>query len=72
MEVEQLQPFPNSSNGTDAAAFTGGKMTFILCFKFFNKDFIYFIFKQRGRGESEGQKHQCVVASCMPPNGDLA
>ena len=23
-------------------------------------------------GEREGEKHQCVVASHMPPNGDLA
>ena len=22
--------------------------------------------------EREGEKHQCVVASCMPPTGDLA
>ena len=32
-----------------------------------------FIFRQRGReGEREGEKHQCVVASCAPPTGDLA
>ena len=37
---------------------------------FFKKDFIYF--KQRGReGERGGEKHQCVVASCMPLTGDL-
>ena len=23
-------------------------------------------------GEREGEKHQCVVASCAPPTGDLA
>ena len=36
--------------------------------------FIYlFIFRKRGReGEREGVKHQCVVASCVPPTGDLA
>ena len=46
---------------------------------FFKKDllFIYkaskFIFRQRGRkGEKEGKKYQCVVASCAPPTGDLA
>ena len=22
-------------------------------------------------GEKEGEKHQCVVASCTPPTGDL-
>ena len=35
--------------------------------------FYLFIFRQRGReGEREGEKHQCVVASHMPPTGDLA
>ena len=36
--------------------------------------FIYFIFRQRGReGEREGEKPQCVAASCaVPPTGDLA
>ena len=30
-------------------------------------------FRQRGReGEREGEKHQCVFASHMPPIGDLA
>ena len=29
--------------------------------------------RERGReGKGEGQKHQCVVASRMPPTGDLA
>ena len=42
-------------------------------FSFFKKDFIHFIFRQRGReGEKEGEKHQCVVASRTPPTGDLA
>ena len=32
-----------------------------------------FIFRERGReGEREGEKHQRVVASHMPPTGDLA
>ena len=31
-----------------------------------------FIFRERGReGEREEEKHQCVVASYMPPTGDL-
>ena len=30
-----------------------------------------FIFRGEGR-EEEGEKHQCVVASCTPPAGDLA
>ena len=36
------------------------------------KDFIY-LFSERGEGrEKEGEKPQCVVASCTPPTGDLA
>ena len=41
---------------------------------FFFKDFIY-VFLDRGAGrevESEGKKHQCVVASYVPFTGDLA
>ena len=35
--------------------------------------FIYLFFRERGRErEREGEKHQCVVASCMPSTGDLA
>ena len=35
--------------------------------------FYLFTFKQRGReGEREGEKPQCVVASCAPPAGDLS
>ena len=38
----------------------------------FKKIFYLFIFRERGReGEREGEKHQCVVASCAPPTGDL-
>ena len=38
----------------------------------FFKYFIY-LFLERGReGEREGEKQQCVVASCVPANGDLA
>ena len=40
---------------------------------FFFKYFILFIFRERGReGEREREKHQCMVASLMPPAGDLA
>ena len=36
------------------------------------KDFTY-LFLERGReGKREGEKHQCAVASHMPPTGDLA
>ena len=39
---------------------------------FLKKDFIC-LFSERGReGEREGEKHQCVVASCVPPIGNLA
>ena len=42
-----------------------------LSFCFLKILFIYFL--ERGReGEREGEKHQCVVASCLPPTGDLA
>ena len=35
--------------------------------------FSLFIFRERGKEEErEGEKHQCVVASRMPPIGDLA
>ena len=34
---------------------------------------VLFSLRDRGReGETEGEKHQCVVASRMPPTGDLA
>ena len=39
----------------------------------FKKRFYLFIFREKGReGEREGEEHQCVVASHMPPTGDLA
>ena len=39
--------------------------------QYFLKDFIY-LFLERGEGEREGEKHQCVVASHAPTTGDLA
>ena len=36
---------------------------------FLKKDFIYLFILERGKGR---EKHQCVVASCMPPIGNLA
>ena len=37
------------------------------------KRFYLFIFREKGReGEREGEKHQCVVATCAPPTGYLA
>ena len=41
-----------------------------LCCLFF-KDFIY-LFLDKGDGGRKGEKHQCVVAYCMPHTGDLA
>ena len=44
-----------------------------LFFFFFIYRFYLFIFRERGReGEREGEKHQCVVASCVAPTRDLA
>ena len=41
--------------------------------EYFFKCIIYLLFRERGReGESEGEKHQCVVAPHTPPIGDLA
>ena len=38
---------------------------------FFFKRFYLFIFREKGReGEREGEKHQCVVASQVPPTGE--
>ena len=34
--------------------------------------FIYLFLKREEGREEEGEKHQCVVASQMPPIGDLA
>ena len=39
----------------------------------FLKRFYLFVFRERGReGERKGEKHQCVVASCVTLTGDLA
>ena len=46
---------------------------YIFFFFCFLKIIYLFIFRQRGRDrEREGEKHQCVVASHVPPTGDLA
>ena len=42
-----------------------------LFYTIFLKRFYSFVFRERGR-EGEREKHQCVVASCTPPTGDLA
>ena len=44
---------------------------FLKIYLFFKR--FYLFFRGRGReGEREGVKHQCVVAPCTPPIGDLA
>ena len=46
---------------------------FYLLMKYVLKIFYVFIFRQRRReGKREGETHQCVVASHIPPTGDLA
>ena len=44
---------------------------FCASFVFF-LDFIYLFLEREREGEKEGEKHHCVVASHMPPTGDLA
>ena len=52
--------------------------TYLTCFNplqllFFLKIYIFlrfYLFLERGQGR-EGEKHQCVVASHVPPTGDL-
>ena len=39
---------------------------------FLFKDFIYLLLERVRDGEREGEKHQCVVASYVPPTEDLA
>ena len=38
----------------------------------FKKDVLSLLLERGREGEREGEKHQCVVASCAPPTGDLA
>ena len=38
----------------------------------FKKDFTYLLLERGKKGERKGEKHHCVVASHMPPTGDLA
>ena len=33
------------------------------------KKILIYLFLERGKGRREEEKHQCVVASCMPPTG---
>ena len=48
-------------------------MNVLLIEKLYFLRFYLFIFRERGReGEREGEKHQCVAASCVALTGDLA
>ena len=48
-----------------------GASTAMSCF--IKKNFFLNLFLEKGEGkEKEGEKHQCVVASCVPSTGDLA
>ena len=38
----------------------------------FKKDFIYLLLERREGRKKEGEKHQCVLASHIPPTEDLA
>ena len=62
---------PESRTARDALALpTPARPLCVSLFSF--EDFIY-LFRQRGReGEREGEKHQCVAASCMSSTGGLA
>ena len=61
-------------NGLEYSIKSGLPLPFCLdhLISYFLKDFIY-LFLERGRErEREEEKHQCVVASCAHPTGDLA
>ena len=38
----------------------------------FKKDFIYLFLERGGGKKKEGEKHQCVIATCVPHSGNLA
>ena len=39
---------------------------------FLKKKILFIYFEREGKGEREEEKHQCVLASHVPPTGDLA
>ena len=69
----QGSSFPVSSNLIiSLTSFQAAAFIVNFSFLFFLRLYL-FIFRERVReGEREGEKHQCVVASCMPSTGDLA
>ena len=44
----------------------------MLCMVQVFKKILFILFKEGEGKEKEGEKYQCVVASHMPPTGDLA
>ena len=44
----------------------------VLKYSFFKKDFIYLSLERGREGRRGGEKHQCVVASRVPPTGEPA
>ena len=49
------------------------KLPLFFLLRTFFKRFYLFIFRERGKeGRRGGEKHQCVVASHVPPTGDMA
>ena len=55
--------------GMTRAGYIKGELYYCFLYFYFFKDFIYFIFRERGKeGEREGEKHQCLVSSHASPN----
>ena len=42
------------------------------CSLLFKRFYLLIFGERRKEGDREGKKHQCVVTSHMPPNGDVA
>ena len=38
----------------------------------FNQGFFFYFRDEKGGRKKKGEKHQCVVAFCAPPTGELA
>ena len=42
---------------------------YIVLYHFLKRFYLFISREKRREGEKEGKKHQCVVASCVPPTG---
>ena len=79
ISIQNISPFTPKKNSLHNKGQAGPKTSILKYAGFgplenycvFFLRFYYFIFRGEGR-EKEGEKHQCVVASCMPPTGDPA